>query len=204
MIFLRFWRQRNRSCTAKFIAFVPSALNVGKFSCLGVAKCTQISRQFMMNISSFGTKGLRTVSLTIERLQVYAVKLTCKLIFSRSHISIASKTVLKLPIKIVQSIICSLLLINYSSHSSWLIETNSFVSSIDLLLSRSPQAFKIIILSRLTPIPFGLQNAIFAVNNTISIWRYLQATFIGLLPGQILNVYLGSTLRSMEQVMNEL
>lgn len=38
-------------------------------------------------------------------------------------------------------------------------------------MSSQQQAFKIVLLSRLTPVPFGLQNAIFAVNCSLSTTR---------------------------------
>eukprot|EP00047_Mylnosiga_fluctuans_P016866 m.57007 g.57007 ORF g.57007 m.57007 type:complete len:369 (-) comp6806_c0_seq3:207-1313(-) len=62
------------------------------------------------------------------------------------------------------------------------------------------QGFRIIMMTRLTPVPFGLQNALFSTAK-ISKLRYVGATFIGLLPTQVLNTYMGSTLRSMEDVM---
>eukprot|EP00094_Tigriopus_californicus_P007898 TCALIF_07602-PA protein Name:"Similar to TMEM64 Transmembrane protein 64 (Homo sapiens)" AED:0.07 eAED:0.08 QI:0/0/0/1/1/1/2/0/234 len=82
----------------------------------------------------------------------------------------------------------------------WIIETNRITRSIDQMLYNPTQAFKIIVLCRLTPIPFGLQNSLFSVNESLSAWLYCYATFLGLMPFQVLNVYLGSTLRSMEQV----
>lgn len=60
---------------------------------------------------------------------------------------------------------------------------------------------KIIALFRLTPIPFGLQNGIFALTN-ISIFKYIFATVIGLLPTQALNTYFGTTLRSIKDVVS--
>jgi len=65
-----------------------------------------------------------------------------------------------------------------------------------------PQAFKVIAFARLTPIPFGLQNAIFA-GSSVSLPRYMTATALGLLPTQVINVYLGSTLRSMQDVLTD-
>uniref|UniRef100_T1IHJ8 VTT domain-containing protein n=1 Tax=Strigamia maritima TaxID=126957 RepID=T1IHJ8_STRMM len=62
------------------------------------------------------------------------------------------------------------------------------------------QAFRIVAFTRLTPIPFGLQNAIFAIS-TISTSQYLAATLLGLFPTQVINVYLGSTVRSMEDIL---
>ncbi|KAL5292004.1 hypothetical protein ACFFRR_011029 [Megaselia abdita] len=63
------------------------------------------------------------------------------------------------------------------------------------------KAFKVVLFTRLTPIPFGIQNTIFGVSS-ISPRTYHTATFLGLLPAQIINVYLGSTLRSMHEVLN--
>ncbi|XP_011695274.1 PREDICTED: transmembrane protein 64 [Wasmannia auropunctata] len=65
-----------------------------------------------------------------------------------------------------------------------------------------PQAFKIVLFARLTPIPFGLQNTIFAVSN-IGGFQYHVASAIGLLPAQLVNVYLGSSLRSMQDVLED-
>ncbi|XP_012283625.1 transmembrane protein 64 isoform X2 [Orussus abietinus] len=65
-----------------------------------------------------------------------------------------------------------------------------------------PQAFKVVLFARLTPIPFGLQNTIFAVSNIGGI-RYHIASALGLLPAQLINVYLGSSLRSMQDVLED-
>eukprot|EP00047_Mylnosiga_fluctuans_P016865 m.56998 g.56998 ORF g.56998 m.56998 type:complete len:382 (-) comp6806_c0_seq2:361-1506(-) len=46
------------------------------------------------------------------------------------------------------------------------------------------QGFRIIMMTRLTPVPFGLQNALFSTAK-ISKLRYVGATFIGLLPTQV-------------------
>lgn len=64
------------------------------------------------------------------------------------------------------------------------------------------QAFKVVAITRLTPIPFGLQNAVFAVSQ-VPTWLYLMATVLGLLPTQILNCYLGTTVRSFDDVVSQ-
>ena len=74
-----------------------------------------------------------------------------------------------------------------------------FIRSLHIVIS-GPQAFKIVVLARLTPVPFGLQNAVFSVSN-LSLPSYIMASVLGLLPTQTLNVYIGSTLRSMEEVL---
>lgn len=64
-----------------------------------------------------------------------------------------------------------------------------------------PRAFKVVLLARLTPIPFGLQNTIFGVSNVHRLSYYL-GTMIGLFPAQFINVYIGSSLRSMHEVFS--
>ncbi|XP_061676947.1 transmembrane protein 64 [Syngnathoides biaculeatus] len=61
---------------------------------------------------------------------------------------------------------------------------------------------KVVALARLTPIPFGLQNAVFSITG-VPLPNYLVASSLGLLPTQLLNSYLGSTLRTMEDVIAE-
>jgi len=63
------------------------------------------------------------------------------------------------------------------------------------------QGLKVIALTRLTPVPFGLQNGLFAISN-VTLLKYTLATVVGLLPTQILNTYLGTTLRSMKDVID--
>jgi len=62
--------------------------------------------------------------------------------------------------------------------------------------------FKIVLFCRLTPIPFGLQNTIFGISSVKSHY-YHVASLIGLLPAQVINVYLGSKLRSIHDVFND-
>ncbi|XP_055627275.1 transmembrane protein 64 [Toxorhynchites rutilus septentrionalis] len=65
-----------------------------------------------------------------------------------------------------------------------------------------PRAFKIVLFARLTPIPFGLQNTIFGIS-AVNSRSYHTGTVIGLLPAQAINVYLGSKLRSIHEVLND-
>jgi len=64
----------------------------------------------------------------------------------------------------------------------------------------SRRGFKVVVLTRLTPIPFGLQNGLFAITN-MRIHKCLLASVIGLLPTQTLNTYIGSSLRTMEDIL---
>ncbi|KAI8759569.1 transmembrane protein 64 [Biomphalaria glabrata] len=63
-----------------------------------------------------------------------------------------------------------------------------------------PHGMKIVALTRLTPIPFGLQNALFSLSS-MSLPRYLISSVGGLVPMNVLNCYMGSTLRNMQDLM---
>ncbi|PVD21483.1 hypothetical protein C0Q70_19656 [Pomacea canaliculata] len=78
---------------------------------------------------------------------------------------------------------------------------SSKVESIIQLLNGSSR-FKIVALSRLTPVPFGLQNALFSLAD-IGHLEYLLASAVGLAPMAALNCYMGSTLRTMEDIMTD-
>ncbi|ASJ76101.1 TVP38/TMEM64 family protein [Granulosicoccus antarcticus] len=56
----------------------------------------------------------------------------------------------------------------------------------------SEDGWKIVALMRLSPaVPFNLQNYFFGVTD-VSFWHYVAATFVGILPGTALYVYLGA------------
>jgi len=93
-------------------------------------------------------------------------------------------------------------LVKYVERLIDMAEPESILKKLSLLLDSKKDAFQLVLLSRLTPIPFGLQNSLFAVS-TMSFDKYLQATCLGLFPCQVINVYLGSTLRSMEEVFGD-
>ncbi len=54
------------------------------------------------------------------------------------------------------------------------------------------EGWKIVLLMRLSPlVPFNLQNYLFGVTD-VDFKRYLAATFVGIMPGSLLYVYVGS------------
>ena len=55
---------------------------------------------------------------------------------------------------------------------------------------------RVVCLARLTPIPFGIQNAVFAIS-VLPRWKYVAASMLGLLPGQIIEAYIGSSLKNL-------
>ncbi|XP_076470043.1 transmembrane protein 64-like [Babylonia areolata] len=71
-----------------------------------------------------------------------------------------------------------------------------------LQLLNSPQGIKIVALTRLTPIPFGLQNALFSLSDMRQA-GYVMSSVLGISPMAGLYCYMGSTLRSMEDVLGD-
>lgn len=59
------------------------------------------------------------------------------------------------------------------------------------------QAFKIVLLLRLSPVfPFNLLNYAFGLTK-VGFWQHLFASWIGMLPGTAMYVYLGSAVKSL-------
>lgn len=71
-------------------------------------------------------------------------------------------------------------------------------SSLQALISAvdGTNGMRVVALARLTPIPFGIQNAIFSVS-VLPRWKYVVASMVGLLPGQVIEAYIGSSLKSL-------
>ena len=77
----------------------------------------------------------------------------------------------------------------------------AYLKAISSVIESSEKGFKIIVLSRLMPIPFGLVNTLFSVTD-VRFKNYLFASIIGLVPSQLLLCYTGSMLRSMSDVLS--
>jgi len=58
---------------------------------------------------------------------------------------------------------------------------------------------RVVCLARFTPIPFGIQNAVFAIS-VLPRWKYVAASMVGLLPGQIIEAYIGSSLKNLGEL----
>lgn len=72
---------------------------------------------------------------------------------------------------------------------------NEKFAAIDQAVGR--QGFKIVFLTRLSPVfPFNMLNYAFGLTN-VSFGKYALASWIGMLPGTIMYVYFGATLRSL-------
>jgi len=61
--------------------------------------------------------------------------------------------------------------------------------------------FKISFLIRFIPIPFGIQNAMLSVSS-VPYWKFGLGTFMGLLPEQVAIVFVGKTLKEVNDVIH--
>jgi len=69
------------------------------------------------------------------------------------------------------------------------IEGNARFKAIDGAIAK--EGWKIVGLLRMCPVPFGITNYLYGLT-AIPFWRYMAATFVGMLPGNIMFVYLGA------------
>jgi protein maelstrom len=76
----------------------------------------------------------------------------------------------------------------------------AYLRAIFNLIQSNESGYKIVFLSRLMPLPFGLANALFAVTD-VDFFIYILASVIGLVPSQLILCYMGSTLKSMSDVL---
>jgi uncharacterized membrane protein YdjX (TVP38/TMEM64 family) len=78
------------------------------------------------------------------------------------------------------------------------ISSNPKFHAIDRAVGR--EGFKIVLLTRLTPVfPYNVLNYAFGLTG-VSFRRYILASWIGMIPGTLLYVYLGSTAKDLTQV----
>lgn len=76
---------------------------------------------------------------------------------------------------------------------SWIRRKPSF-DAVDRAVAR--EGWKIVFLTRLSPLfPFSFQNYAYGLTR-VSFWQYLLASFVGMIPGTFLYVYLGRLGRS--------
>jgi len=78
------------------------------------------------------------------------------------------------------------------------IESNPKFSAIDKAVG--DQGFKIVLLSRLSPVfPFILLNYAYGLTK-VSFWRYVLASWIGMFPATVMYVYFGSTAGQLTKI----
>ena len=69
------------------------------------------------------------------------------------------------------------------------VERNPRFKAIDAAIAK--EGWKIVGLLRMCPVPFGITNYLYGLT-AISFWRYMAATMAGMLPANIMFIYLGA------------
>jgi len=96
---------------------------------------------------------------------------------------------------------CAAFLVGRTVARKWIaekVEKNKKFAAIDKAVGE--QGFKIVLLTRLSPIfPFNLLNYAFGLTK-VPFWHYALASWIGMLPGTVMYVYFGSAARSLAAV----
>ena len=96
---------------------------------------------------------------------------------------------------------CAAFLVGRTVARKWIaskVAKNEKFSAIEEAVAQ--QGFKIVLLTRLSPVfPFFLLNYAFGLTK-ISFWKYALASWIGMIPGTIMYVYFGAGLRSLADV----
>jgi uncharacterized membrane protein YdjX (TVP38/TMEM64 family) len=93
---------------------------------------------------------------------------------------------------------CAAFIVGRTIARKWItskIAQNEKFAAIDQAVAQ--QGFKIVLLTRLSPVfPFNMLNYSFGLTK-ISFWKYALGSWIGMIPGTIMYVYFGSGLRSL-------
>lgn len=96
---------------------------------------------------------------------------------------------------------CAAFLVGRTIARDWVakkVSGNAKFAAIDQAVGR--EGFKIVLLTRLSPIfPFNLLNYAFGLTK-VALRQYALASWIGMLPGTVMYVYLGSAARSLADV----
>ncbi|MHC4624000.1 MAG: FAD-dependent oxidoreductase, partial [Planctomycetota bacterium] len=96
---------------------------------------------------------------------------------------------------------CAAFLVGRTIARGWIskkVAANQKFAAIDDAVGR--QGFKIVLLTRLSPVfPFNLLNYAFGLTK-VSFWKYALASWIGMIPGTLMYVYFGAGLRSLADV----
>ncbi len=96
---------------------------------------------------------------------------------------------------------CAAFLVGRTVARKWIaakVAKNEKFAAIDEAVAQ--QGFKIVLLTRLSPVfPFNMLNYAFGLTK-ISFWKYALGSWIGMIPGTIMYVYFGAGLRSLADV----
>ncbi|MHC5053294.1 MAG: TVP38/TMEM64 family protein [Planctomycetota bacterium] len=95
---------------------------------------------------------------------------------------------------------CAAFLVGRTVARGWVarrVAGNPTLAAVDEAVAR--EGFKIVLLTRLSAaLPYNLLNYFYGITR-VGFWRYALATFVGMLPGTVMYVYLGSGARSLAE-----
>ncbi|MBL7184925.1 MAG: TVP38/TMEM64 family protein [Phycisphaerae bacterium] len=96
---------------------------------------------------------------------------------------------------------CAAFLVGRTVARNWIarkVAANEKFAAIDQAVTH--QGFKIVLLTRLSPVfPFNVLNYAFGLTN-ISFWKYALGSWIGMIPGTVMYVYFGAALGSFAEL----
>jgi uncharacterized membrane protein YdjX (TVP38/TMEM64 family) len=96
---------------------------------------------------------------------------------------------------------CAAFLVGRTMARGWVarrIARSRRFTAMDRMVGR--HGFKVVLLSRLSPIsPFVVVNYLFSLTK-VSFWEYASGSLIGMIPGTVMFVYFGAGLRSLTEV----
>ncbi|MHC4249564.1 MAG: TVP38/TMEM64 family protein, partial [Planctomycetota bacterium] len=96
---------------------------------------------------------------------------------------------------------CAAFLVGRTVARAWVasrVAGNPTLAAVDEAVAR--EGFKIVLLTRLSAaLPYNLLNYFYGITR-VGFWRYALGTLLGMLPGTVMYVYLGSGARSLAQV----
>ena len=96
---------------------------------------------------------------------------------------------------------CAAFLVGRTIARDWItqkVRDNEKFSAISEAVAK--EGFKIVLLTRLSPVfPFNLLNYAYGLT-MVPFWKYALASWIGMLPGTVLYVYIGSTITSLSDL----
>ena len=76
----------------------------------------------------------------------------------------------------------------------------AYLKAISSIIESDEKGVRVIFLTRLIPIPFGIANAMFSVTN-VKFYKYIVSSIVGIMPVQLIFCYMGSTVKSMKDAM---
>lgn len=138
---------------------------------------------------------------------VVAYVVSCVLMLPGSVLTIGAGIIFGLPLGVVTVSIgstlgaCVAFLVGRTVARDWVagrVTSNPKWQAIDDAVGR--QGFKIVLLTRLSPVfPFNLQNYGYGLT-AVSFWKHALASWIGMLPGTVMYVYIGTGVGSLARL----